>query len=995
MADKKKVTLPVVAYDDAVVNPENQSHGEKTIVCSGCALEPKPRIAGVGAFGEVDIMLVSESPSSWSVHNKEVFYGRGGRVIRQTWRRLIDLDERTGATYRFKSLRKFDTYAVQCQVGEGREESASIPKSVVERCSCYLHAAVKTKRPKVILAFGATALKALGHRHAEKFMETRGRVIPMTIAGHECKVIPTFSTRHLVAKTGLYNLFYNDFVRAMKMASGADTMQPIPFEELIQTYTFPKTVTEVARVCDEIINYVVEGAKRAEQCTIAVDTETNTVNPHRADAKVLCISFAWDRGKATAIPLWHKNAWWTESEFIDVLGHVRRVLECPKPKVFHNAKFDLKFLELRHGLRVHNFGWDTMLGEHLLREDQGGSYSLKILGRSYFPAFAGYADKVHELAQQLTEEEADVKSTIKSARGGRVKKGAPGFDDGFVIEMGKAALEKYLYGAKKDHRKKTFDLGYERVPIDILLQYAAVDTDLTRRLVRHQHTRMKDEDFMQARTLMHSHCLPASRVLGKMEFKGMRVDKPYLDYLETELTKVVAAKREDLWRHWDGMARGEEFNPNSPQHVGYLLYQRGVLDHRGVRCLPRLIPGVTDVKTKSGHWKTDKKTLRGVAEMFGCQFTQTLLEYRAAHKALSGFIGDIRMLSEYDGYLHTNFHLHGTSTGRLSSNNLNMQNLPEYLAGFNIKKVFIPDDPATEAVVNVDWKGAEVRVFTAYSGDVRLIDALNQGLDVHSFFTQEIYGNPYEEVANHETLKDTDKERYLYLKKLRTNVKRCVFGILYGAKARKIAETAVITEEEAQRIIDLLFLKFPSIKDYIVRTHAEIHQQGRVETFFHRRRRFPLVAVNGFFRGQAERRGVNMKIQSTSSDIVLDRLCEIDQHIGELGGRTCLTVHDSIVTTVKRKYASQLPDFLDYYCRKRVKERFPWLPVDFTFDVGIGPSYGETIAVDQYLKQEAQRPKSAEELLFQELDQEALIELAEDEDEQKEKDSTSGEVNVA
>lgn len=993
MADKK-VKLPVVEYDDAVVNPDNQSHGEKTLVCSGCQLEQKPRVCGVGYTGNdaVDIMFVSEAPSSWSAHNKEVFYGRGGRVIRDTRKKLIQLDKQTGFHYRFANLKWWDTYAVQCQVSDGRDESGTIPKSVLDRCSAYLHAAVKNKKPKIIVAFGANALKSLGYKNTEKFQEARGRIFEMEIGGHPVKVLPTFSTRHLVAKTGLYNLFYNDFLRAMKIAAGSDDVKPIPLEEIVKDYKFPTTVAEVKDLCDEIINHTVEGAKHADQCTLAVDTETNTVNPHREDAKVLCISFAWDKGKATAIPLWHKESPWSEAEFVEVLQHVRRVLSCNKPKVFHNAKFDLKFLELRHGLAVNNVGWDTMLGEHLLREDQSGSYSLKILGRSYFPTFAGYADKVHELAIQLTPVEEDIANAVGSnIRRGKVKKGVPGFDEGFEITMSKADLDKYLFGAKSKRKKKTMDAGYERVPIDILLKYAAVDTDLTRRLVRHQHMRMKDEDFMAAKSLMHSHALPASRTLGKMEFKGMRVDRNYVDFLEQELSKVVATKRELLLQHWDGMNKGEEFNPNSTQHVGYLLYNRGIIGPDGNRTLPRLIEGVTDVKTKSGQWKTDKKTLRAVAETFACPFTGALLEYRAAHKALSGFIDDIRILSEYDGYMHTNFHLHGTSTGRLSSNNLNMQNLPEWLAGYNIKKIFLPDNSEDELLFNLDWKGAEIRVFTAYSGDQRLIDALNQGLDVHSFFTQEIYGIPYDEVANHELLKNSDKERYLYLKKLRTNVKRVVFGILYGAKAPKIAETAGIDVVEAQKIIDLLFARFPSIQDYINSTHAEIHRYGRVETLFHRRRRFPLAPVNGFFRGQAERRGVNMKIQSTSSDIVLGQLVEIDQHIAELGGRLCITVHDSIAGTIKRKYINQLPAFLRHYCVTRVAEKYAWLPVAFECDIGVGPSYGEMTALDAFIKQERERPRTAEELMFQELDKEAIDELRDDEEERREREAAEKE----
>jgi DNA polymerase I len=329
-----------------------------------------------------------------------------------------------------------------------------------------------------------------------------------------------------------------------------------------------------------------------------------------------------------------------------------------------------------------------------------------------------------------------------------------------------------------------------------------------------------------------------------------------------------------------------------------------------------------ELNKKSQKPKTDKKTLKAIAEKLKCPFSKTLLEYRGAHKALTGFVHDIKLLSEYDGFLHTSFHLHGTSTGRLSSSNINMQNTPKKLAGVNIKKIFIPDDPEEELIFNVDWKGAEIRVFTAYAPDKALIEALNAGLDVHSWFTQEIFGIPYEEV---EARKDIDEE----MSKTRTTVKRVVFGILYGAMAKKIAETAGISEEAAQNVIDKLFDRFPSLRDYMDDVVSQIHNKGYVETLFGRRRRFPLQSVNGFFRGQAERRGKNMKIQSTSSDIVIAQLVEIHENIGQLGGRCCITVHDSIVGTIKKKHIHQAQAFFDYYCVQRVGEKFPWLPVAF------------------------------------------------------------------
>lgn len=979
MAEKKS-KLPVIPDDDPSLHPDSQSIRKTGLACQGCELYDKRRCAPSGASGNVDIMLVSESPSSWSVNNGEVFYGRGGRIIRKVWKELRELDNRTGNNLRMNHLARWDTYAVQCQVEEGRDQNATASAATITRCSNYLRSAIKNKRPKIILAFGATALKALGHK-AGAFMESRGRLIDVDIGGQTYKVLPTFSTKHLVAKTGLYNLFYADFVRAVRIASGVDEIgSDATLEDVTKEYKIPTTVAEVKDVCDTIIGHVVEGAKTASQCAIAIDTETNTVNPHRKDAKVLCVSFAWDTGRATAIPVFHREAPWTEEELPQVIAHIQRVLECAKPKVFHNAKFDLKFLELRHGWRVNNVAWDSLLGEHLVREDMTGSYGLKTLGRSYFPMFGNYADKIQELAEQLTPEEEGAQETIKNARKGKVKKGTVGIEEGMVYELTKKELEAYVFGTKRERKKRVFDAGYERVPIDTLLIYAAVDTDLTRRLLRHQVGRMRNEHFYDsAKSLMSTHCVPASRALGKMEFDGFRVDRPYLEKLEVDLGKIVDEKRATLNRLW-GPGMSHELNPNSTADIGLLLFTRGVWNiETEKREMPREGPWLERNK-KSHAYKTDKKTLKAIAEKLKCPFSRNLLEYRAAHKALTGFIKDIKDLSEYDGFLHTSFHLHGTSTGRLSSSNVNMQNQPKKLAGVNIKKIFVPDDPEEEVIFNVDIKGAEIRVFTAYAPDQPLIDALNSGQDVHSWFTQEIFGIPYAEV---ERLKDIDDE----MGKTRTTVKRVVFGILYGAMAKKIAETAGISEEAAQQVIDKLFDRFPSLRNYMDEVVSQIHTRGYVETLFGRRRRFPLQNVNGFFRGQAERRGKNMKIQSTSSDIVVGILIEIFEHIKELGGRCCITVHDSIVGTIKKKYLAQAQAFFDYYCVTRVREKCPWLPVDFAHDVTVGPSYGETIALADYLARNPVKQMTPDQEFLDLLDQDALIDLKMDDEEERRADS--------
>ena len=308
-----------------------------------------------------------------------------------------------------------------------------------------------------------------------------------------------------------------------------------------------------------------------------------------------------------------------------------------------------------------------------------------------------------------------------------------------------------------------------------------------------------------------------------------------------------------------------------------------------------------------------------------------------------------------------------------NSNDVNMQNVPKKLSGYSIKKIFTVEDPVNDVFVNADAKGAEVRILTAYSRDAALIQSLNDGQDTHCFIASKIvevvrlsagaakllkemglddsYPLAYEDFAIREDIKVKDKTYGEMLDKFRTAVKRVVFGILYGAGAAKISETIGISKEQAQLIIDMLFQMFPSIPKYMEQTRWELRTFNMVETYFGHRRRFDVQGAAKFLKSRAERQGVNFKIQSTSSDIVMDCLRRVEEPLEkELGGKLLLTVHDSIAFQMKKKYLGQLPDFIEKYLEKDTAAAFPWLPVAFKWDYEVGPSYGELMPLKQYLE---------------------------------------------
>jgi DNA polymerase-1 len=203
-----------------------------------------------------------------------------------------------------------------------------------------------------------------------------------------------------------------------------------------------------------------------------------------------------------------------------------------------------------------------------------------------------------------------------------------------------------------------------------------------------------------------------------------------------------------------------------------------------------------------------------------------------------------------------------------------------------------------------------------------------------------------------EALAETDPDYAKRLKKLRKIVKRVVFGTLYGAYPKKIANIVGIPEDQAAGIIRSLFKMFPTIEKYIEQTKEQVRYLGVVETFIGRRRRFDLKGMTRYMSSKAERQAVNFKIQSTSSDIVLGVLCDMMAPLEQdFRGRMLITVHDSVVFDLPKEYISQMPDFMHEYGVKRVAEQYPWLPVPFKWDVEVGPSYGELVSVNNYLNQ--------------------------------------------
>lgn len=561
----------------------------------------------------------------------------------------------------------------------------------------------------------------------------------------------------------------------------------------------------------------------------------------------------------------------------------------------------------------------------------------------------------------------------------------------------------------KDPRSKkeidySTDGHYEDVPLMDLQVYGSVDADVTRQLTGLQAARLNQEAYLSAvgaviaaervsldvakarvtkagrpksRTmgLMRSHAIPASRALGSVEYHGISVDLAYAEELQGKLTKVIDDTRTALY----DMARpawleDKELNLNSGPQLAKLLYDYGWRHPDGTRietieCLKETKTGRSTAEDAlKPYIKYDAQFVDGKTKYVPQReslFLDTLFLHKKALKARDTFLKTMKILSKRDARVHCSYNLNGTGTGRSSCSDPNLQQVPKKLAGLSIKKLFITDDRESLFFVNADYKGAEVRVFTAYARDEALIKALNEGLDMHSFFASKVFGRPYEDYqARDKEESGLSKEYRALLDLERTRIKRFVFGILYGAQPKKLSQTIGCTEEEAFKLQALLFEMFPAIKEYIDEVNHLVVRDGYVETLFGRRRRFPL-AVSTRHRLRAQRQACNFKIQSTSSDIVIGQLIEmheminsdktwpewgIHQPLHTMGVRILLTVHDSIGLQWPKKIARALIPWLTYYGEERVREKYPWLPVPFKIDIEAGENYGECKPATKYIE---------------------------------------------
>jgi DNA polymerase-1 len=530
--------------------------------------------------------------------------------------------------------------------------------------------------------------------------------------------------------------------------------------------------------------------------------DTETSDLDLFEAKIVGVSLTWKENQGVYIPISS-----LEDEAKKQLAKLADVFNSDKLKIAQNLKFDMAILK-KYGLEIKGPFFDTMLAHYLIEPDQ--RHNMQVLSESYL----GYSP---------------------------------------------ISIEN-LIGKKGKNQGSMAD-----VPLEMIAEYAAEDTDVTFQLKK------KLEVELTARGLddVFSNIeMPLVRVLMEMEHEGVRIDVDFLNHYSKELNDQAVAIQQRIFE-----LAGLQFNIASPSQVGNILF-----DHLKLVDKPK--------KTKTGQYQTDEETLQSLKGKH--EIIDHILSFRALQKLKSTYVDALpAIVKVQSGKVHTSFNQAVAATGRLSSQNPNLQNIPIRTdLGREIRKAFIPSD-TDHVLLSADYSQIELRIIAHISKDPAMIEAFRSGIDIHTATASKVWGVPIDEV---------DKD-------MRRKAKTVNFGIIYGISAFGLSQRVQISRGEAKEIIDNYFIQFPGIKAYMEGTVNSARELGYVETITGRRRNLrDINSRNATVRGFAERNAINAPIQGSAADMIKIAMIKIQDWLRSSGLKTkmILQVHDELLFDVPK-----------------------------------------------------------------------------------------------
>jgi DNA polymerase-1 len=451
-----------------------------------------------------------------------------------------------------------------------------------------------------------------------------------------------------------------------------------------------------------------------------------------------------------------------------------------------------------------------------------------------------------------------------------------------------------LIGKKGKNQLSMADLEPEKVK-----DYAAEDADITLQLKELFESKLKEGNI---EALFHDMEIPLTKVLTKMEMEGVNLDTKVLTTFSVELHYSLVELKDSILNR-----AGIDFNLDSPKQLGEVLFDHMKIDTKAK-------------KTKTGQYSTNEDTLSKLAGKH--EIIQEILDYRSLKKLKSTYVDTLpELVNPNSGRIHTSYMQTVAATGRLSSNNPNLQNIPiRTEKGREIRKAFIPRNE-DHILLAADYSQIELRIIAALSKDKGMIEAFNSGVDIHSVTASKVF-----EVD----IADVTREQ-------RSRAKMVNFGIIYGISAFGLSQRLNIPRKEAKLIIDNYFNQYSRVKDYMNESVEFARKNGYVETIKERKRHLKDInSANAIVRGFAERNAINAPIQGSAADIIKIAMINIDQAMEDKAfkSKMILQVHDELVFDVYKPELEQIKELVKHHMENAVK-----LDVPLTVEMDVGNNW--------------------------------------------------------
>ncbi|WP_413680480.1 DNA polymerase I [Psychrobacter sp. I-STPA6b] len=581
-----------------------------------------------------------------------------------------------------------------------------------------------------------------------------------------------------------------------------------------------------------------------------IDTETTSLDWRQAE--LVGIALSLQAHEAYYIPLAHNSS---EDELVNkqlsrdkVLSQLKPILENPDiGKIGQHLKYDAHILS-RYGIDL-NIDLNLAFSESVLSRQAS-------VDSTTGTASEGNTDRVVSGKTRNWAMDTMLASYIINASATR-----HGMDD-----LARHYLHTQTITYEDVAGKGAKQISFDKVEIAIASDYACEDADITYQLFELFQKELADEP--NNLRLLHELEIPTAQILCQMEADGILIKRSFLNELSARFDEEITALEQRAYQ-----VAGEEFNLGSPKQLGEILFDKlGVAGGK---------------KTKTGQYSTSEAVLSKIDH----ELVDIALEYRSLAKLKSTYTDALDAVADPDtDRVHTSYHQALTSTGRLSSTDPNLQNIPIRTAtGRLIRQAFIA--PKDRLILAADYSQIELRLMAHFSGDEALTQAFKNGLDIHTATAAEVLGKTVQEVTATE----------------RRNAKAINFGLLYGMGKFGLAKQLQMTPEEADSYIKLYFNRYPNVKAYMQNTRASAYDNGYVETILGRKLYTPDIhSSNRMVKQAAERAAINAPLQGSAADIIKLAMIAVHKILPQEHAKMLLQVHDELVFEVDKSHADEI-----------------------------------------------------------------------------------------